>query len=68
MRPPIALITLVDTERQWFKAGVGLDATETSRDSAFCAHTILQTGTFIVPNTLDDPRFAQNPLVTGLIR
>jgi diguanylate cyclase (GGDEF)-like protein/PAS domain S-box-containing protein len=62
---PIALVTLVDTDRQWFKAGVGLDASETSRDAAFCAHTILQSETFIVPDTFEDPRFAANPLVTG---
>jgi PAS domain S-box-containing protein len=62
---PIALVSLVDQTRQWFKSRVGLAATETCREVAFCNYTICQPGLFIVPNALTDPCFANNPLVTG---
>ncbi len=62
---PIALITLLNDERQWFKSRVGTSLTQTARSVAFCAHTIEQDDLFVIPDTLADDRFRENPLVVG---
>lgn len=63
MDVPIALVSLVDDDRLWFKSRVGLDATEASRDISFCGHAILGHDTFVINDALNDTRFADNPLV-----
>ncbi|SHM90890.1 GAF domain-containing sensor histidine kinase [Cryptosporangium aurantiacum] len=62
---PIAMVSLVDDERQWFKARVGVPYDEGCRDSAFCAHALEQQDVLEVPDAVSDPRFATNPLVLG---
>src|SRR5260221_12021684 len=62
---PIALVSLIDDKRQWIKASYGLSFTEIPRDGSFCAHTIAADNTLVIPDTLNDPRFADSPLVTS---
>lgn len=62
---PIATVSLIDAERQWFKSCIGLNARETSREVAFCAHVVVNRKPVIVPDTLLDDRFADSPIVTG---
>ncbi len=65
---PIALVSLVDSQRQWFKATAGFDVTESHRDQSMCAHAILAPDVFQVPDAFEDSRFADNPAVAGPIR
>jgi GAF domain-containing protein len=62
---PISTMTLIDKERQWFKAKVGLESKESPREQAFCGFTILQTAPLVVADAQKDERCAKNPLVTG---
>jgi signal transduction histidine kinase len=62
---PIAVVNLIDTDRQWFKAERGLGVRETPLDTSICAHAILEHDMLVVPDTTQDSRFAENPLVTG---
>ena len=65
-KTPISLISLIDAERQWFKARVGLDVAQTARDIAFCNHTIQTPELFVIEDATADARFVDNPLVTGM--
>jgi GAF domain-containing protein len=62
---PMVFLTLVDSERQWYKSTCGIDVESTPRDVSFCSHAILERDAMVVPNAADDARFADNPFVTG---
>ncbi|MDH3767546.1 MAG: GAF domain-containing protein, partial [Gammaproteobacteria bacterium] len=62
---PVALVSLIDHDRQWFKSCIGTDIKEAPRDVAFCAHAIVENNVLIVPDAFLDSRFADNPMVTG---
>jgi diguanylate cyclase len=65
---PMSLVSFVDKERQWLKSCIGVDIRQSSRDIAFCAHAILLNDVMVVPDATRDPRFVDNPLVTGAPR
>lgn len=65
LRVPTAMVTLVDQDRQWFKARIGMEPAQTPRAAAFCAHAILTPRPLVVSDARADPRFADNPMVTG---
>lgn len=62
---PIVLLSLVDRDRQWFKAKVGMEVCESARDLSFCAHAIRTSDNFVIGDAARDPRFFDNPMVTG---
>ncbi len=64
-KAPIATLTLVDSNREWFKSCQGLDEKQNDRAISFCGHAVLSDNIFIIPDALKDPRFADNPLVVG---
>jgi GAF domain-containing protein len=65
LKVPMSMVSILDSDREWFKSCVGLDQTEGGRSESFCGHALLATNIFIVEDTLKDPRFADNPMVTN---
>jgi GAF domain-containing protein len=68
LRVPVALVSLVDRERQWFKSAHGVEVRQTPRESSFCAHAVAARELLVVPDALADNRFADNPQVSGSTR
>jgi len=62
---PMSMVSILDTDREWFKSCIGFDKKEGDRDVSFCGHALLAAYLFIVEDTLKDPRFADNPMVVG---
>jgi len=65
LKVPMSMVSILDSDREWFKSCVGLDKKEGDRTVSFCGHALLATNIFIVEDTLKDPRFADNPMVVG---
>ena len=65
LKVPMSMVSILDSDREWYKSCVGLDAKEGDRAASFCGHALLATNIFIIEDTLKDPRFADNPMVVG---
>jgi GAF domain-containing protein len=65
LKVPMSLVSILDSSREWFKSCVGFDKKEAPRAASFCGHALMATNIFIIEDTLKDPRFADNPMVTG---
>lgn len=65
LKVPMSMVTIIDSEREWFKSCVGFDKKEGPRAASFCGHALLATNIFIIEDTLKDPRFMDNPMVVG---
>src|ERR1035437_1759585 len=65
LKVPMSMVSILDTDREWYKSCVGYDKNEGARAVSFCGHALLATNIFIVEDTLKDPRFADNPMVTS---
>ncbi len=65
LETPMSMVSILDSGREWFKSCVGFDLKEGNREISFCGHALLAKNIFIVEDTLEDPRFADNPMVVG---